>query len=32
MGTLLLGGLLFEIDALDPLTFLGVPLLLGVAA
>ena len=28
----LLGGLLFEIDALDPLTFLGVPLVLGAAA
>ena len=30
--TRLLGGLLFEIDALDPLTFVGVPLILGVAA
>ena len=28
----LLGGLLFGIDALDPLTFLGVPLVLGAAA
>ena len=27
-----MGGLLFEIDALDPLTFLGVPLVLGAAA
>ena len=30
--TRLLGGLLFEVDALDPLTFLGVPLVLGAAA
>ena len=28
----LLGGLLFEVSALDPLTFLGVPLVLGAAA
>ena len=28
----LLGGLLFEVDALDPLTFVGVPLVLGAAA
>ena len=28
----LLGGLLFEIDALDPWTFVGVPLVLGAAA
>ena len=27
-----MGGLLFEIDALDPLTFLGVPLVLAAAA
>ena len=32
VATRLLGGLLFEIDALDPLTFAGVPLVLGVAA
>ena len=32
VATRLLGGLLFEIDALDPLTFVGVPLVLGVAA
>ena len=32
VATRLLGGLLFEIDALDPLTFLGVPLVLGAAA
>ena len=31
-ATRLLGGLLFEVDVLDPLTFLGVPLALGVAA
>ena len=30
--TRLLGGLLFEVDALDPLTFAGVPLILGVVA
>ena len=30
--TRLLGGLLFEIDALDPLTFVGVPLVFGAAA
>ena len=28
----LLGGLLFEVDALDPLTFVGVPLVLGGTA
>ena len=28
----LIGGLLFEVDALDPLTFLGVPLVLGAVA
>ena len=28
----LLGGLLFEVDTLDPLTFVGVPLVLGAAA
>ena len=27
-----LGGLLFDVDALDPLTFVGVPLVLGAAA
>ena len=27
-----MGGLLFKIDALDPLMFLGVPLLLGIPA
>ena len=32
VATQLLGGLLFEIDALDPVTFLGVPLTLGAAA
>ena len=32
VATRLLGGLLFEINALDPLTFLGVPLVLGPAA
>ena len=32
VATRLLGGLLFEIDPLDPLTFLGVPLVLGAAA
>jgi len=32
VATRLLGGLLFEIDALDPLTFLGVPLVLGAVA
>ena len=32
VATRLLGGLLFEIDALDPLTFAAVPLLLGVVA
>ena len=32
VATRLLGGLLFEIDALDPLTFVGVPLVLGAAA
>ena len=31
-ATRLLGGLLFGIDALDHLTFLGVPLVLGAAA
>ena len=31
-ATRLLGGLLFEIDALDPLTFVGVPLILGAVA
>ena len=31
-ATRLLGGLLFEVDALDPLTFVGVPLVLGAAA
>ena len=30
--TRLVGGLLFEVDALDPLTFAGVPLVLGAAA
>ena len=28
----LLGGLLFKVSALDPLTFLGVPFVFGVAA
>ena len=32
VATRLLGGLLFGIDALDPLTFLGVPLVLLAAA
>ena len=32
VATRLLGGLLFEIDALDPLTFLRVPLVRGAAA
>ena len=32
VATRLLGGLLFEINALDPLTFLGVPFVLGTAA
>lgn len=32
VATLLLGELQFEVDGLDPLTFLGVPLLLGVPA
>ena len=32
VATRLLGGLLFEIDTLDPLTFLAVPLVLGAAA
>lgn len=32
LATRLLGGLLFEIDALDPLTFVRVPLVLGAAA
>ena len=32
VATRLLGGLLFEIDPLDALTFLGMPLVLGVAA
>ena len=32
VATRLLGSLLFEIDALDPLTFLGIRLVLGVAA
>ncbi|MCY4026105.1 MAG: ABC transporter permease [Acidobacteria bacterium] len=32
VATRLLGGLLFEVDALDPLTFVGVPLVLGAAA
>ena len=32
VATRLLGGLLFEVDALDPLTFVGVPFVLGVAA
>ncbi len=32
VATRLLGGLLFEVDALDPLTFVGVPLALGAAA
>ena len=31
VATRLLGGLLFEVDALDPLTFVGVPLVLGAA-
>ena len=31
-ATRLLGGLLFEVDALDPLTFVGVPLVLGATA
>ena len=31
VATRLLGGMLFEVDALDPLSFVGVPLLLGVA-
>ena len=31
-ATRLLGGLLFEVDTLDPLTFVGVPLVLGAAA
>ena len=30
--TRLLSGLLFEVDALDPLTFVGVPLVLGATA
>ncbi|MCY4658549.1 MAG: ABC transporter permease [Acidobacteria bacterium] len=32
VATRLLSGLLFEVDALDPLTFVGVPLVLGAAA
>ena len=32
VATRLLGRLLFEINALDPLTFLGVPFVLGTAA
>ena len=32
VATRLLGGLLFEVDVLDPLTFVGVPLVLGAAA
>ena len=32
VATRLLGGLLFEVDALDPQTFVGVPLVLGAAA
>ena len=32
VATRLLGGLLFEVDALDPLTFGGVPLVLGAVA
>ena len=32
VATYLLGGLLFEVDALDPLTFVGVPLVPGAAA
>ena len=32
VATRLLGGLLFEVNALDPLTFVGVPLVLGAAA
>ena len=32
VATRLLGGLLFEIDALDPWTFVGVPLVLAAAA
>ena len=32
VATRLLGGLLFEVDALDPLTFVGVPVVLGAAA
>ena len=31
-ATRLLTGLLFEVDVLDPMTFLGVPLVLGAAA
>ena len=31
-ATRLLGGLLFEVDVLDPLTFVGVPLVLGATA
>ena len=31
-ATRLLGGLLFDVDALDPWTFVGVPLVLGAAA
>ena len=32
VATRLLGGLLFEVEALDPLTFVGMPLVLGAAA
>ena len=32
MVTRLLGGLLFGIDTIDPLTFVGVPLVLGATA
>ena len=32
VATRLLGGLLFEVDALGPLTFLGMRSVLGVAA
>ena len=32
VATRLLGGLLSEVDALDPLTFVGVPPVLGAAA
>ncbi len=32
VATRLLGGLLFEVGTLDPLTFVGVPLVLGAAA